>query len=250
MRKVINETGNRYGRLLVLERSESDEHGNARWLCRCDCANEVIVLGASLRRGHTNSCGCFKNERSSKTNTIDITGNRYARLSVVRRRGTNKFGAAMWLCKCDCGNEVTVVGNNLRKGATKSCGCLQRECARELKSLPKGVAYFNALVSMMKGNAKTRSLEWQLTREQVRHLTKRSCHYCGAEPSQVLSSRKYSGTYAYNGLDRVDNDKGYTIDNVVPCCFVCNRAKGNLTTGEFYAWIERVYTQHTTIGGK
>lgn len=45
----------------------------------------------------------------------------------------------------------------------------------------------------------------------------------------------------YNGLDRLDNTKGYTKDNVAPCCTVCNSAKGTLTVTEFSEWVERIY---------
>jgi len=44
----------------------------------------------------------------------------------------------------------------------------------------------------------------------------------------------------YNGLDRVDSSKHYTLDNVVPCCTVCNRAKSNLTVADFYDWIAQL----------
>lgn len=61
----------------------------------------------------------------------DLTGQRFGRLTVMNYTGTylSPKGSkkAKWLCKCDCGKEIIVIGNNLRKGKTKSCGCLQRE---------------------------------------------------------------------------------------------------------------------------
>lgn len=59
--------------------------------------------------------------------TIDETGNRYGRLTVVCRAGSNKKGIAKWLCKCDCGGETIVLGSKLRRGETKSCGCFEQE---------------------------------------------------------------------------------------------------------------------------
>ena len=58
---------------------------------------------------------------------IDETGNRYDRLLVLGRKGTNLFKRATWLCRCDCGRVVVVTGHNLRQGNTRSCGCLHRE---------------------------------------------------------------------------------------------------------------------------
>ncbi len=57
---------------------------------------------------------------------IDITGQVFGRWTVLKR-GENQNGAAMWLCKCECGSISTIQGGNLRSGHSKSCGCLQRE---------------------------------------------------------------------------------------------------------------------------
>lgn len=54
---------------------------------------------------------------------IDLTGLRYGRLTVIARAAGNKRGHALWMCKCDCGNECVVQSQNLRRGITKSCGC-------------------------------------------------------------------------------------------------------------------------------
>lgn len=56
---------------------------------------------------------------------IDLTGERFGKLTVVSRAPAQKPGA-YWYCRCDCGSVVTVSGVNLRKSATKSCGCLGR----------------------------------------------------------------------------------------------------------------------------
>ena len=62
---------------------------------------------------------------------IDLTGQRFGRLTVVKRaegrRNPNGSLITRWHCKCDCGNEVDVIANYLRNGTTKSCGCLQRD---------------------------------------------------------------------------------------------------------------------------
>lgn len=78
-------TGKRFGRLTVLEQAEdyikpNGEH-EAMWLCQCDCGNQKIILGTSLRHGRTKSCGCFDKETSAiqgklnkKYNTYDLSG--------------------------------------------------------------------------------------------------------------------------------------------------------------------------------
>lgn len=64
-------------------------------------------------------------------NFIDETGNQYGKLTVLYRIKNTDSGRAMWHCQCSCGNEVNVLGKNLRNGRTKSCGCYQRKRAIE-----------------------------------------------------------------------------------------------------------------------
>ena len=57
----------------------------------------------------------------------DLTGKRYNRWTVLRRSGSTKNGHAVWLCRCDCGQEREVLANNLRRGESVSCGCFKVE---------------------------------------------------------------------------------------------------------------------------
>ena len=69
MPEKIDMTGRVIGRLLVIEECGRDSRGEALWRCRCECGNEVIVLGSNLRREHTTSCGCYHRERTGETFT-------------------------------------------------------------------------------------------------------------------------------------------------------------------------------------
>ena len=128
MSRVKNEIGNKYGRLTVIERAGSI-HEKAAWLCRCECGNQIIVTGDSLRRGQTTTCGdtIHKQQRMSKVgkaNYKDITGCKYGKLTALRPIGSAIYGGILWECKCDCGNLHTVEYSNLIRGRVKSCGCL------------------------------------------------------------------------------------------------------------------------------
>lgn len=67
---------------------------------------------------------------------IDLTGQKFGRLTVLKRV-ENKGNQTCWLCHCSCGREKVVTGKNLRKGNTKSCGCLQIEARYNKKKLNK-----------------------------------------------------------------------------------------------------------------
>ena len=221
---IVDEVDQKHGRLTVIKSTGSNMHGQATWLCECECGNRIETTGLHLRSGHTRSCGCLHFK--------EMVGQKFGRLTVIERVGSNKGGDATWLCACECGNETVVTGANLRSGGTRSCGCSS--------FLPEGEASFNQIFSSMKHGAKRRKHEWQLTKEQMRTLTQQPCHYCGAEPNQGNYSSARNGVYLYNGLDRVNNDLGYIIDNVVPCCGTCNAAKNTQTIEQFKTWIHAV----------
>ncbi len=166
---------------------------------------------------------------------IDEEGNKYGLLTVLYREGSKSNGAS-WMCHCDCGVRIIVPGSRLRHGGAKSCGCLRK--------LPKGQAAFNTLLRNIKYSAKARGHEWSLSKDFVLKLNSQPCHYCGIAPKQKiaeLKTRKCNGEYLYNGIDRLDNAKGYIPGNVVPCCGTCNRAKFTMPKSVFLTWIHRVY---------
>ena len=142
--KVIDLTGKRFGRLVVLKRSGQRAPNNQlMWECRCDCGNIVVKRGDALRSGQTLSCGCLAHEAHLKagvnlqrhrvSKVIDLTGQRFGRLTVIERGPNSPHGSARWYCKCDCGKETLTTTAKLRNGTTRSCGCLGLEHATQAK---------------------------------------------------------------------------------------------------------------------
>ena len=245
---LIDETGNVYGSWTVMYRVQNRNGSKDKWLCRCICGTEHEVIGGNLRFGKSRSCGCLGRKAKSDAVRDTMLGRRFGRLIVIGRGEITKCGAT-WKCKCDCGNTTTVNGKALKQGATKSCGCLRQERS----SLPEYEASFNALVGRLIENAKSRGYEWGLSGEQVGEITKRRCFYCDAEPAQGQTrnnkKKRPNGVYVYNGIDRVDNTQGYTIDNVVACCASCNMGKRTMTISEFRDWATRVYNNFAVRDG-
>lgn len=93
--------------------------------CECECGNTTIVAIGNLLSGGTKSCGCLESEsRFNRNHTIDITGERFGYLTVLRKTDRKySNGSTIWECKCDCGNIVYSTYNRLNSGHTLSCGC-------------------------------------------------------------------------------------------------------------------------------
>jgi hypothetical protein len=160
---------------------------------------------------------------------IDEIGNRYGRLTVNERAPRQPGHRIYWTCKCDCGEEVVVDGGDLRGGHTKSCGCLQRETISQIRSLSPGLAMSKEIYARYRWRAEEKGRTFLLSLEQFRDVAQQNCHYCGAEPRNI-----------YNGLDRIDSNQGYAVGNVVPCCWTCNRAKGDMSYEDFLAHLRRI----------
>jgi hypothetical protein len=236
--KAIDHAGKRFGRWTVLSRAEGKP---AKWLCRCDCGVEKVTQVANVISGRSKSCGCLHKENLRQRYFVDITGQRFGLLIAQSHNGTvSPTHGAVWLCKCDCGQETCVRGNYLRSGHTRSCGCLH--------TLPKGEAAFNRLYDNYKRSARRRGLEWGLNMRLFRHVTKQPCYYCGHPPSQKYAHRGHNGDYTYSGVDRIDNSLGYLPHNVVACCPSCNTSKGSRSTDEFIRWVAALHNNMALTG--
>jgi hypothetical protein len=238
---AIDETGKTYGRLTVLGRAPRGDrkHTAAYWHCRCECGQQTNTSGHSLRDGTSRSCGCGNTDAIKRSLTKDETGKRYGRWTVLERQDNRGVGVR-WLCRCDCGTEKVVDGKSLRFRQSQSCGCYQAEVCAERFSLPEGRSMRNTVLRVAKRTARIRGYAWRLTDEHALSLCEQDCHYCGAPPSNLKRHPDANGSFTYSGIDRVDNDRGYEPDNVVPCCKHCNVAKRDRSLSDFLAWVARV----------
>lgn len=111
--------------------------------------------------------------------------------------------------------------------------------------LPYGYAARNSVIRSYRRNAKNRSLNWELSLEDCELLFQSDCFYCGCPPANKHNGQPgYNGVYIYNGIDRMDNDKGYTTDNCVSCCGDCNDLKGARSRQEFFAKLTTILEYH------
>ena len=102
--------------------------------CKCDCGNEIEVIGQNLKNGNTKSCGCLRG-KNLKERLIDLTGQKFGKLTVLEQSFT-KNGRIYWKCQCDCGSTpVDVAGTYLKNGTTSSCGCIKSKAEVLIKDL-------------------------------------------------------------------------------------------------------------------
>lgn len=127
--------GNKYGKWTVIkslpDRIYPSGNKKKMWLCQCDCGKIKEVFDCGLKNGTTTSCG--------KCNEI-FEGYRFGRLTVLQKapdyyNTKGKKGSRKWICKCDCGNIVSVFLGSLTSGKTLSCGCYNKENRKNITKL-------------------------------------------------------------------------------------------------------------------
>lgn len=94
-------------------------------ICKCECGTVKPVLVKNLIKNLSKDCGCGRKNKLKEVRTKDLIGRRFGKLVVIEMlEKRNAHGRIIYRCKCDCGNEVNVLGNSLTTYHTLSCGCL------------------------------------------------------------------------------------------------------------------------------
>jgi hypothetical protein len=241
--RLQNLIGKKFGKLTVIDRTSDKIFSNGEritsWKVQCECGKITDIYGVYLRLGKRISCGCTKPDRLN----LKMIGRKFGRLTI-KSRAKDKNNKSYWKCLCVCGNESIVLGVSLLKGATKSCGCLFKE-----RILETGLAEKHKAYSLIKIHSKrgSRVLSFDLTFDQFVKLSENDCHYCGSAPSRINKTNGYNGSWTSNGIDRVDNNCGYTLKNCVSCCWPCNRSKGDDMKFEFIEHAKRIVEHQSKI---
>lgn len=188
-------------------------------------------------------------------NFKDRVGMRFGRLTAIAFAGIKTTvtpnvkhlnNKSVWLCRCDCGVEKEYIAGSLAAKRTRSCGCLSRETTAAFnKKIKTKVSYctFSAVWQSYKKGALDRNYEFSLSKDDFLSLTQGNCYYCGIEPKQERKSRNADklNSFFYNGIDRIDNNIGYVLNNCVSCCKHCNRMKRDQSIEAFSSRIKILY---------
>ena len=151
---------------------------------------------------------------------IDLTGQPFGRLIVIREYGRDKHGNVLWLCRClgkngnDCGNEVVVTSDHLRSGHTKSCGCLRRE---QIASLNKTHGCTNKNWYVVYRNMMRRcGLLEGASERNLRNYRDRAITVCDLWQKSPLDFGDWLVAHGWHRglqIDRIDNNLGYSPEN-------------------------------------
>jgi 5-methylcytosine-specific restriction endonuclease McrA len=182
-------------------------------------------------------------------NKTPVAGDRFGNLVILNPK-EKLSNAGKWYAKvrCDCGAISSIQLGNIVNGNSARCSRLCPTRPPPYNLLPTGKAASNNRYSNYRNSAKGRGLDFELTIEQFVEVSQNPCFYCGLPPSNSARVRRKSktGTFVYSGMDRLDSHKGYTYDNVAPCCKRCNSMKGNMSYEEFVSQVRTIYerTKH------
>ena len=143
---------------------------------------------------------------------VDLNGRKIGRLTVIKRDGSQNK-KAMWLCECDCGKQIRVLGSSLISGNTRSCGCLQRETVRNVGQSNKKHGMFGTRIYMIWADMKKRCFDKQ--DRAYKHYGARGITVC-KEWHNFETFHTWAKNSGYTDdltLDRKDVNGDYTPDN-------------------------------------
>jgi hypothetical protein len=228
----IDLTGQTISGVLFVERI-----GGGKWLCKCHCGNDYAARSNDVKR-RKSSCGCKKAAKNHEK-FIDLTGQVIKGVTFLEHKGGDR---SRWLCRCHCGREWVVAAGYIKdkRQPRVSCGCQKK------KGKADGHRAATATYHKYRSWAKRAGREFTLTRDEFVQIIFSDCHYCGCPPAQVrnVKGKGKSSVITMNGVDRKNNDVGYTPENCVSACKMCNFMKRAHSYEDFLAHVFKIARIH------
>jgi hypothetical protein len=167
-------------------------------------------------------------EKALPVSSVAI-GMMLGRLTVIKK--VSEEWPTKFLCRCECGTETVVSKYDLMNGKTRSCN----------GGLCRGK--YSPYVSTARSAYHSSRYSGELQFEEFFELSQMSCSYCGSQPSNCFHSVRSElpeHNFTYSGLDRLDPKSSHSVDNVVPCCIICNTMKNDRTLTDFNNWLTAI----------
>jgi hypothetical protein len=236
IRHVIGESWQcvRNGKVVVCSGEKHRKY--RRYELRCQkCGYIGRVTYKSLKDG---CVGC----RNGPCNVQfkDLAGRRFGNLVVLEyipKADGETYTGVKWKCRCDCGNIFITYSASLLAQNKISCTPCSMKRKAALSTLPDKESTWTRYLSVTRSNAQRKGRSFLLSFEDFKRISKLPCSYCGGLPTIDCKG------IVRVGIDRFDNNKGYTLENSRPCCFVCNRMKGRLSHAEFIDHVNKIVSK-------
>lgn len=224
---IFDLTGQRFGSLTVLS-FVSRSKGAILWQCQCECGSVIEVTSQSLR---TNKSTCGKKSCQGHQ-TKDLVGQVFGALKVRAFIGRIN-GMAVWSCLCGCGSIINASTNDLLVDGVTHCDAdascnVERHIEQPMPNYTTAIRKRYASYAL---KAYAAGMHFSLSEEGFVSFLLGDCVYCGEQ-----------SVNACNGIDRIDSDGGYDIENCVSCCKWCNWAKRDRSYDAFIKWLETITT--------
>lgn len=198
----------------IANKFDVTENAIRNWMRKYNLGNH------SPHRGRINEIG----------NKYDFTDNLgFDHTLTIKDAVENKEPGSYWLCEWENDESLIKAGTQLRNG--------------EIFKSPPKLGTIERLYLDYKEGATKRNLNFEISLVEFQEMITQDCFYCGKPPSRDIKNRVTHPrvNFKYTGIDRVNNKKGYTKQNTVPCCWECNKFKGSMNGKEFLSLIEKIY---------
>lgn len=189
--------------------------------------------------------------QSAAKHILDKIGKTFNNIKIISIHDRIK-GRLFYNVEClNCGKE-SIMRSDRFTGTQKlkTCShCRQDEAIKTSISRATPLSVYSSLYSSYKSNAINRGFKFSLTKEEFTKIVSNNCYYCNSEPIESPTSKGFNRTnipVKHNGVDRKDNNIGYTKKNSVPCCTTCNMMKKTLGVSEFINHVFKI-SEHMKV---
>ena len=207
---------------------------------KCYCGNTFYARPRDVFSNNTRSCGCYSKIKIAKRFRRDITNEKFGKLTAIKPIKSDKNHRIIWLFRCDCGVEKKMPLSYVSsKKGIRSCGCSKNKPSVRWSGYGE---ISGTYWSYVKRNSKTRSrnIDFNITIQDAWGLFLKQNRRCALTGVKINFIRQYAhkknGEEQTASLDRINNFKGYTMDNIQWVHKIVNKMKMNLDEKDFLMW--------------
>lgn len=169
---------------------------------------------------------------------IDLTNQKFGKLTVKKVSKVKKWGKPIWICQCDCGKNKSIPASSLKRGFTTTCGSCERNNYKGYKEISK--TYWTRVFR----RSQEKSLSFDITPEFIWNLLEKQNFKCALSGIKIFFHHSHSKQTA--SIDRIDSSKGYIKDNVQLVHRTLNKIKNVFSNEELISWSKFIYQTHPT----